>query len=46
LQQQRTVLDEMNGSDEFEEELIRKYLSVIDLEEFKIREKTSPENLS
>jgi len=29
----------MNGLSEFDEELIRKYLSLIDLEEFKIREK-------
>jgi hypothetical protein len=29
----------MNQSDEFDEELIRKYLSLIDVEEFEIREK-------
>jgi len=29
----------MNRRAEFDEELIRKYLSLIDLEEFKIREK-------
>ena len=29
----------MNRLAEFDEELIRKYLSLIDLEEFKIREK-------
>jgi CPA1 family monovalent cation:H+ antiporter len=29
----------MNHRAEFDEELIRKYLSLIDLEEFKIREK-------
>jgi len=29
----------MNRHAEFDEELIRKYLSLIDLEEFKIREK-------
>jgi len=33
------MLDEMNHKSEFDEELIRKYLSLIDLEEFKIREK-------
>ncbi|MGA9772177.1 MAG: Na+/H+ antiporter [Blastocatellia bacterium] len=38
LEQQRRLLDEMNGFAEFDEELIRKYLSLIDLEEFKIRE--------
>lgn len=38
LEQQRRLLDEMNHSAEFDEELIRKYLSLIDLEEYKIRE--------
>ena len=39
LEQQRLLLIEMNRLAEFNEELIRKYLSLIDLEEFKIREK-------
>jgi CPA1 family monovalent cation:H+ antiporter len=39
LEQQRLFLTEMNRLAEFDEELIRKYLSLIDLEEFKIREK-------
>ena len=39
LDQQRRLLDEMNRLAEFDEELIRKYLSLIDLEEVKIREK-------
>jgi len=39
LEQQRTLLDQMNHKAEFDEDLIRKYLSLIDLEEFKIREK-------
>jgi NhaP-type Na+/H+ or K+/H+ antiporter len=39
LDQQRVLLNEMNRLAEFDEELIRKYLSLIDLEEFKIREK-------
>ena len=39
LEQQRLFLNEMNRLAEFDEELIRKYLSLIDLEEFKIREK-------
>ena len=39
LEHQRKLLSEMNRYDEFDEELIRKYLSLIDLEEFKIREK-------
>jgi len=39
LEQQRKLLYEMNHREEFDEELIRKYLSLIDMEEFKIREK-------
>ena len=39
LEHQRRLLEEMNHRAEFDEELIRKYLSLIDLEEFKIREK-------
>lgn len=39
LQHQRTLLNEMNHKAEFDEELIRKYLTLIDLEELKIREK-------
>ena len=39
LERQRTLLDDMNHSADFDEELIRKYLSLIDLEEFKMREK-------
>ena len=39
LEQQRKLLNEMNRLSEFDEELIRKYLSLIDVEEFKIREK-------
>lgn len=39
LERQRTLLDEMNQSADFDEELIRKYLSLVDLEEFKLREK-------
>ena len=39
LEQQRLFLNKMNRLAEFDEELIRKYLSLIDLEEFKIREK-------
>ena len=33
------MLKEMNRKDEFDEELIRKYLALIDLEELKTREK-------
>jgi CPA1 family monovalent cation:H+ antiporter len=39
LEHKRLFLSEMNRLSEFDEELIRKYLSLIDLEEFKIREK-------
>lgn len=43
LDRQRKLLYEMNRRAEFNEELIRKYLSLIDLEEFKIREKIAQE---
>jgi len=39
LEHQRKLLDQMNHKAEFDEELIRKYLSLIDMEEFKTREK-------
>jgi len=39
LEQQRKLLDKMNHKAEFDEELIRKYHALIDLEEFKAREK-------
>ncbi len=39
LEQQRKLLIDMNHRQEFDEELIRKYLSLIDMEEFKVREK-------
>jgi Na+/H+ antiporter len=39
LEGQRQMLYAMNRRAEFDEELIRKYLALIDLEEFKIREK-------
>jgi monovalent cation/hydrogen antiporter len=38
LEHQRSLLQSMNLHAEFNEELIRKYLSLIDLEEYKIRE--------
>jgi len=41
LQHQRNLLDEMNKNSDFDEELIRKYYAIIDLEEFKIQEKSS-----
>ncbi len=39
LDEQRRVLDKINHRAEFDEELIRKYLNLIDLEELKVREK-------
>ncbi|HEX2607139.1 MAG TPA: Na+/H+ antiporter [Flavisolibacter sp.] len=39
LDHQRKLLMKMNHKAEFDEELIRKYLGLIDLEEFKLREK-------
>lgn len=41
LDQQRAMLHKINHKAEFDEVLIRKYLSLIDIEEFKIREKLS-----
>ena len=43
LERQRKLLTDMNQRSEFDEDLIRKYLALIDLEEFKIREKTIQE---
>lgn len=43
LDGQRQILTKMNRKDEFDEELIRKYLGLIDMEEFKIREKSLQE---
>jgi hypothetical protein len=39
LEAQRKLLYEMNYKEEFDEEVIRKYLSLIDIEEYKVREK-------
>jgi len=39
LEHQRKLLTKMNHRAEFDEDLIRKYLTLIDLEEFKLREK-------
>ncbi len=44
LERQREMLTEMNRRDEFDEDLIRKYLGLIDMEEFKIREKQRQES--
>ena len=43
LEHQRSLLEEMNRDADFNEELIRKYALLIDLEEFKIRDKFIPE---
>jgi len=39
LEEQRKLLGEMNHRAEFDEELIRKYQALIDVEEYKLREK-------
>ncbi|HEX7846040.1 MAG TPA: Na+/H+ antiporter, partial [Chitinophagaceae bacterium] len=39
LERQRELLNEMNKKDEYDEELIRKYLGLIDIEEFRLKEK-------
>ncbi|HEY0729319.1 MAG TPA: Na+/H+ antiporter [Pyrinomonadaceae bacterium] len=39
LERQRRLLNEMNRSNDFDEDLIRKYLSLIDFEEVEIRER-------
>ncbi len=41
LAHQRTILDKMNTKAEFDEEIIRKYLAIVDMEEYKLREKLS-----
>jgi CPA1 family monovalent cation:H+ antiporter len=44
LEKQRKLLSDLNHRAEFDEELIRKYLSLIDMEEFKMREKQIQES--
>lgn len=44
LERQRKLLHQMNRHSEFDEEVIRKYLALTDIEEFKIREKILDEN--
>jgi CPA1 family monovalent cation:H+ antiporter len=39
LERQRQLLNKMNKHSEFDEELIRKYFSLVDMEEYKLREK-------
>jgi len=43
LEVQRKLLSDLNRRSEFDEDLIRKYLSLVDIEEFKVREKLLPE---
>jgi Na+/H+ antiporter len=43
LERQRKWLGEMNRQSDFDEELIRKQLSLIDIEEYKIREEIIPD---
>jgi Na+/H+ antiporter len=45
LDHQRAVLDKINHKAEFDEDLVRKYFALVDLEEFKVREKTIGSNL-
>ena len=42
LERQRTVLHELNHREDFNEEMIRKYLAILDLEEYKVRENELP----
>ena len=44
LERQRKLLTDMNHRAEFDEELIRKYLGLIDLDEYKIREKLTQQD--
>lgn len=44
LERQRNMLSEINHLAEYDEELVRKYLSLTDLEEFKLREKLLQES--
>jgi CPA1 family monovalent cation:H+ antiporter len=39
LEHQRKLLEKMNKHSEFDEDIVRKYMSLIDMEEFKVREK-------
>ena len=39
LEHQRTILAHMNHREEFDEDIIRKYSALVDIEEYKIREK-------
>lgn len=43
LDHQRMLLDKMNNKSEFDEDLIRKYHTLVDIDEFKVREKMTVE---
>lgn len=45
LQHQRKLLNTMNKRTEFDEDIIRKYLALIDMEEYKIRQKLIKETM-
>ena len=45
LDHQRKVLADLNQDDLYDEDLIRKYLALVDLEEFKVREKNLGEEV-
>ena len=45
LDEQRNLLHKMNQRSEFDEDIIRKYLSLLDLEETKLREKLPKQDL-
>ena len=45
LDEQRNLLQKMNQRSEFDEDIIRKYLSLLDLEETKLREKLPKQTL-
>lgn len=44
LEAQRQILHDINNREEFAEELVRKYQTLVDMEEFKIREKMPAHN--
>ena len=44
LEHQRNLLDKINQNSEFDEEIIRKYQFLVDMEEYKVREKFSQES--
>jgi Na+/H+ antiporter len=43
LEEQRSLIKSMNQREEFDEDVIKKYLSLVDLEELKVQEKLLPD---